>query len=262
MLLNIINSLGDSAITIFNDFGNFALFLFKTFYTLFTTKLKYRQLIVQMQRIGVESFTIIFLTGASIGLALALQTYIGLERFGAHDFIGVVVALGMTRELGPVMTGLMVTGRSGAGIAAEIGTMKITEQIDALKTLCINPYQYLIVPRIVASTIILPFLTIFSMICGIIGGFLYCTHVLEIAPENYISSIRSHVEFSDITGGLIKSSVFGLILSWIGTYNGYCATGGAKGVGLATTKTVVTSSIMILIFNYLLSALLFKAGGS
>lgn len=261
MLLNIVNYIGIIFIFIFNDLGNFSIFLFKTFYTIFTTKTKFKQLLIQMQRIGAESFNIIFITGTSIGLALALQSFIALERFGADGFIGAVVALGITRELGPAMTGLMVAGRCGAGISAEIGTMKITEQIDALKTLCINPYQYLIAPRIIASTIILPFLTIFSMFCGIAGGYIYCVNALDISSESYLESIRLHLQISDIIGGLIKSSAFGLILSWVGTYYGYNTSGGAKGVGISTTKSVVLSSIMILIFNYLLSALLFKTGG-
>lgn len=262
MVIDLLNYLGNSAFIIADIFGSFVIFLFRSIITLFTTKLKLRQLLLQIEQIGVGSFSIIFLTGASTGLALALQTYIGLNRFGAHEFIGVVVALGMTRELGPVMTGLMVAGRSGSGMAAEVGTMQITEQIDALRTLSINPYQYLIVPRIIASTFVLPFLAVFSMLCGIIGGYLYTVYVLEISADMYISSIRKYVELSDIMGGLFKSSMFGLILSWVGTYNGYRTTGGARGVGIATTRTVVVSSIMILIANYLLSSFLFKTGAS
>lgn len=260
MLLNFINRIGVFGLAILNIFGNFVYFFFTIIKTLFTTRLKIKQLFAQMDNIGVGSFTIIFLTGASTGLALALQTYIGLSRFGAHEFIGVVVALGMTRELGPVMTGLMVSARAGSAMAAEVGTMQITEQIDALKTLSINPIQYLVVPRIVASTFILPFLAIISMLCGVVGGYLFCVYSLEIPSDVYISSIRKFVELSDITGGLFKSSIFGLILSWVGTYNGYKTSGGAKGVGLATTTSVVVSSILILIANYLLSSLLFKTG--
>lgn len=260
MILKITDFLGIQLIAWFNAIGDFFMFFVHIARTLFTTKLKVQQLIAQMLQIGVGSFIIVVLTGTSIGLALALQTYIGLSRFGAHDFIGVVVALGMTRELGPVMTGLMVTGRSGSGIAAEIGTMQITEQIDALRTLCINPYQYLVIPRVLASTIVLPFLAVFSMICGILGGYIYCVFVLNFTPENYLSSIRKYVELSDIRGGLIKSSVFGFILSWVGTYNGYNTSGGARGVGISTTRSVVIASIMILIANYLLSSFLFKTG--
>jgi len=209
-----------------------------------------------MNRIGVESFNIIVLTGGFTGMVFALQSYIGFQRVGGEQFIGAVVALGMTRELGPVLTGLMVTGRAGSAISAEIGTMRITEQIDALKTLRLNIFQYLVVPRMVASTIILPCLTAFSMIFGILGGYIVCVHVLELSPEDYKKSIEAYLEFDDIRGGLIKSAVFGLILSWVGTYKGYNTTGGARGVGISTTQSVVLSSIMILITNYFLTKLL------
>lgn len=260
MVLKYINLIGQWGLKILNIFGNFILFFFTAIKTLFTTRLKIKQLFAQMDRIGVGSFSIVLLTGASTGLALALQTYIGLSRFGAHEFIGVVVALGMTRELGPVMTGLMVSARAGSAMTAELGTMQITEQIDAIKTLSINPIQYLVIPRMVASTFILPFLAIISMICGVAGGYLYSIYALDVTSDVYMSSIKKYVELSDITGGLFKSSIFGLILSWVGTYNGYKTTGGAKGVGLSTTQSVVASSILILISNYLLSSFLFRVG--
>ena len=172
MLITALNYLGrkiieltqwlfDQTLDICTVCGDFIFFLVTAFRILFTTRLKFHKLIDQLMRVGVESSSIIFLTGFSTGLALALQTYIGFHRFGIEEFIGTVVALGMTRELGPVLTGLMVTGRCGSAMAAELGTMEITEQIDALKTLSINPFQYLIVPRILASVIILPFLRYF-----------------------------------------------------------------------------------------------------
>ena len=240
--------------------GHFALFFARVCHTAVTTRLKTHLLIDQLFHVGVKSSSIIFLTGFSTGLALALQTYIGFHRFGIEAFIGTIVTLGMTRELGPVLTGLMVAGRCGSAMAAEIGSMEITEQVDALKTLCINPLQYLVVPRVVASTLILPFLAIFSMICGVTGAYLLCVYGLDINPEAYRAGIREFVEFSDITGGLIKSAFFGLIFSMVSTYNGYFTTGGARGVGIATTRSVVVGSIMILIANYFLSSLLFQTG--
>jgi len=209
-----------------------------------------------MFRIGVESSTIAILTGSFAGMVFALQIYVGFERVGGVQFIGAIVAQAMVRELGPVLTGLMVTGRAGSAITAEIGTMCITEQIDALKTLRINIYQYLVVPRLIAGTIILPFLTTFAMICGIIGGYLVCTYVLELSPEDYINSIKEYVEWADIRGGLIKSAAFGFILTWVGTYKGFYTRGGARGVGNATTQSVVTSSILILMANYFLTKML------
>lgn len=260
MVIQIIDHIGVSALKWCESIGNFVVFLLRIVWTLFTTPLKYRQLIAQMQYIGVGSMSIIFLTGSFTGLALALQSYIGFSRVGAEEFIGLVVTLGMTRELGPVLTGLMVTGRCGSSMAAEIGTMQISEQIDALKTLGIDPFQYLIVPRVFAATCIMPFVTIFSMMCGIIGGYVYCVYALGLNAVTYLQIIQERVDLSDITGGLVKSAFFGFILAWVGTYQGYATRGGARGVGIATTRSVVVGSILILIANYFLSAFLFQTG--
>jgi len=251
-----INLLGSFVINVCTQVGEFTLFFFEAVKTLFSSKLKISKTFAQMNRIGVESFSIIVLTGLFTGMVLALQTYIGFQRVGGEQFIGAIVALGIIRELGPVLTALMVTGRAGSAITAEIGTMIITEQVDALKTLRLNVFQYLVIPRIVASTIIMPFLTLFSMIFGIIGGYIVCVHVLELSPEDYESSIRNYVELTDINGGLKKAAIFGLILSWVGTYKGIYTHGGARGVGIATTQSVVASSILILITNYFLTKLL------
>ncbi|MBN1549252.1 ABC transporter permease [Candidatus Babeliales bacterium] len=256
MILRLVDRLGSSALETCNTVGTFFIFFLASARTLFTSKLKVSKMFKQMERIGVNSSTIIFLTGSFTGMVLAMQSYYGFKRFGATEFVGTIVALSMTRELGPVLTGLMVTGRAGSAITAEIGTMRITEQIDALRTLGINPQQYLVVPRILASVVILPFLSLISMICGVVGGYFICTYVLGLNPEEYVSNIREYVELSDITGGLIKSSVFGLILSWVGTFKGYNTFGGARGVGKATTQSVVIGSIMILIANYFLTAIL------
>ncbi len=236
--------------------GRFTLFFAKAIYVGISTRLKVGKSFAQMNRIGVESLNIIVLTGLFTGMVLALQTYIGFQRVGGEQLIGAIVALGIIRELGPVLTGLMVTGRAGSAITAEIGTMIITEQVDALQTLRINVFQYLVVPRIIASTFILPFLTIFSMIFGIIGGYIVCVHVLELSPEDYENSIRNYVEMADIRGGLIKAAFFGLILSLVGTYKGMYTHGGARGVGIATTQSVVAGSILILIANYFLTKML------
>lgn len=260
MITQFLDALGTGTLRICERIGNFVVFLGTTLTTLFSSRLKVKQLFTQMESIGVGSFIIIFLTGSFTGLALALQSYIGFSRVGAEEFIGLVVTLGMVRELGPVLTGLMVTGRCGSAMAAEIGSMQITEQIDALKTLRINPFQYLIVPRMLASVLIMPFLTVFSMICGIIGGYIFCIYALGLNSETYISIIQERVELSDITGGLIKSAFFGLFFSWVGTYQGYKTRGGARGVGSATTRSVVIGSIIILIANYFLSSFLFQTG--
>lgn len=258
LLLEITNRLGAQAILICDEFGSFTFFLITTLTTLFTTRLKFKKVLVQIERIGVNSLPIVVLTGTFAGAVLAFQSYIGFRRFGGEEFIGPVVTLSMARELGPVLTGLMVTGRAGSAMAAEIGTMQITEQVDALRTLCVNVWQYLMVPRIFASTFILPFLSLFATICGAIGGYVIAVYVLHLNGEEYISGIKKYVELSDITNGLIKAAVFGLILSWVGCYKGYHTRGGARGVGFATTQAVVIGSIMLLIANYFLTALLFE----
>lgn len=257
MILRFIDYVGRVAIESCNTLGSCMLFLYKAFITLITTQLKLKKVFAQMEHVGINSLTIVMLTGLFTGAVLALQSYIGFKRFGAEGFIGPVVALSLTRELGPVLTGLMVTGRAGSAMTAEIGTMRITEQIDALETLRLNVFQYLITPRLVAATLILPFLSLFTMLLGIIGGYVISTQVLGLNGVQFISSIQRYVELSDVTNGLLKSAVFGLILSWVGSYKGYYAHSGARGVGIATTQSVVISSIMILIANYFLTAILF-----
>lgn len=258
MLSSFVTSIGATTLTLCDRLGAFFLYTIKVFFVFFTTRPKISKIFYQINVIGVESFSIIVLTGSFSGMVFALQSYIGFQRVGGEQFIGAVVALGMIRELGPVLTGLMVTGRAGSAITAEIGTMNISEQIDALRTLRINVFQYLIIPRVFAATIILPFLALFSMIFGIIGGYVVCTQVLGLSPEDYHSSIKTYVELDDITGGLIKSAVFGFLLSLIGTFKGYYTSGGARGVGISTTKSVVQSSIMILISNYFITKVLEK----
>lgn len=257
MIFAIINYLGSVTISSFFSVGHFTLFFLNTIKTLFTTKLKAHSIFVQSERIGVNSFFITVITGGFAGAVLAIQTFKGFHKYGGEGFIGPVVALTMTRELGPVLTGLMVAGRASSAIAAEIGTMSISEQIDALKTLCINTMQYLVVPRVLAGVIMLPFLTIFAMIFGIFGGQLVCVHVLGLSPEAYSAGMRELIEIWDVVGGLIKSAVFGFILTIMGCYNGYNTDGGAKGVGISTTQSVVISSILIIISNYFLAVILF-----
>ncbi len=256
MVVKFINFIGSTTLELCRELGKFALFFAHTILVLFTTRLKISKLFYQMNRIGVESFSIIVLTGSFAGMVFAMQSYIGFQRVGGEQFIGIVVALGMIRELGPVLTGLMVTGRAGSAITAEIGAMRITEQIDALRTLRINTFQYLVIPRVLAGVIILPFLTLFAMICGIIGGYVISTYVLELSSEDYINGIKNFVELEDITGGLTKAAAFGLILTWISAYKGFFTQGGARGVGIATTESVVASSVLILIFNYFLTKML------
>lgn len=258
MISRLVNSVGIITLKACDNFGLYGQFVWNTFVVMLSTPLKFKKLFVQMECIGVDSFFISVLTGIFAGAVLTLQTYYGFAKFGSENMIGPVVALSLTRELGPVLTGLMVAGRSGSGIAAEIGTMQITEQIDALETLCIDVYQYLMVPRVLAGIIILPFLTMFSMFFGIFGGYAVYAYYFHLNPVEFINGIKDFLERSDITGGLIKSSVYGFILTSIGCYFGYYTRGGAKGVGRSTTQCVVVASILILISNYFLAMLLFE----
>lgn len=258
MFIDFVNHVGAKTIDVCDSFGQYALFVVRALIVMVTKRIKIDKLMVQMETIGVDSFIISVLTGMFAGAVMTLQTYYAFTKFGSENMIGPVVALSLTRELGPVLTGLMVTGRSGSGIAAEIGTMRITEQIDALETLCINVFGYLIVPRILAGILILPFLTMFTMFFGIWGGYAVYVYYFHLNSVDYIEGIKNFLELSDIVGGLIKSSVFGFILTSMGSFVGYKTHGGAKGVGLSTTQTVVISSILILISNYFLAMLLFE----
>lgn len=258
MVIQFVNAVGQSVIQTCNEFGMYGLFIVNTAGVFFTQGLTIRKLLVQMERIGVDSLPICALIGVFSGAVMTLQTYYGFTKFGSENMIGPVVALSLTRELGPVLTGLMVTGRSGSSIAAEIGTMRITEQIDALETLCVNVFRYLMVPRVIAGILILPFVTMFTMFFGVLGGYIIYVYYFHLNAAEFLDGIKDFLELSDITGGLIKGSVFGFLLSSIGSYCGYYTHGGAKGVGLATIRSVVVSSIAILISNYFLAMLLFE----
>jgi phospholipid/cholesterol/gamma-HCH transport system permease protein len=215
-----------------------------------------KNLLKQMEQIGVNSVPVVLTTAISTGMVLALQSYTGFKRFGAQSLIGAVVSLSMTRELGPVLTGLMVAGRAGASMAAELGTMRVTEQIDALYTMATNPIKYLVVPRFLASTIMMFFLSALGMYVGIMGGYFVGVKVLGTNPVTYMNQSINNTEVSDIWYGLIKSLVFGAVVGLIGCYKGFNTEGGAEGVGKATTGAVVVSCMLILILDYFLSALL------
>ena len=224
---------------------------------LFRPPLEGREILRQMQEVGVHSFPVVVITAGFTGMVLALQSFTGFKRFGAETMVGTVVALSMTRELGPVLTGLMVSGRVGSAMAAELGTMRVTEQIDALYTLATNPIKYLIVPRFLAATIMLPILVIFADIIGILGGYLVGVQILGTNPTLYFRRTWNFLELDDLYIGLLKALFFGMIIATIGCYQGFSAQGGAEGVGRATTRAVVISSLTILISNYFITAILF-----
>ena len=212
----------------------------------------------QMMSIGYYSLPVVGLTAFFTGGVLALQIYIGGTRFNAESIVPTIVVLGITRELGPVIGGLMVAGRVSAAIAAEIGTMRVTEQIDALTTLSTNPFNYLIAPRVIAAVLTLPLLVLIGDIIGVMGGFIVSTQSLGFNPATYIKNTADFIEVGDVTSGLWKAAVFGFIIALMGCYHGFHSRGGAQGVGSATTYAVVAASILILAANYLMTSILFS----
>jgi phospholipid/cholesterol/gamma-HCH transport system permease protein len=248
--------LGRKTSHLITEMGRVIIFLSQIFRGAASRPFYLKNLLNQMEQIGVNSVPVVLTTAISTGMVLALQSYTGFKRFGAESLIGAVVSLSMTRELGPVLTGLMVAGRAGAAMSAELGTMKVTEQIDALYTLATDPMKYLVVPRFLASTIMMFFLTALGMFIGIVGGYFVGVKVLGTNPVTYINQSIDNTEVSDIWYGLIKASVFGAVVGLIGCYKGFNTEGGAEGVGKATTGAVVVSCILIIVLDYLLSAML------
>ncbi len=217
-----------------------------------------RNIFKQMLEIGVNSLPVVLVTAVFTGMVLALQSYTGFKRFGAEGMVGSVVALSMTRELGPVLSALIVTGRAGAAMAAELGTMRVTEQIDALETLATNPVKYLIAPRFVSGMIMLPALAVVTDIVGILGGYFVTVVLLGASSRVYLRATWDYLQIDDIYSGLIKAFCFGAAFALISCYKGFYTRGGAEGVGKATTGAVVYSSMTILISDYFLSVWLFK----
>ena len=252
-----IDALGRSVLHSVEEMGRIVLLFISVLGWMFRPPLRLRLIFKQMEFVGVRSIFVVVLTGMFTGMVMALQGYHGFRMFSAEGMVGATVALGMTRELGPVLTSLMVTARAGSAMAAEIGTMKVTEQVDALYVMAANPIQYLIVPRVIAGVIMVPFLTIISDFVGIVGGYFVGVGLLNINSGIFMKNITKMVELSDIFNGLVKAACFGLILSLVGCYKGFHATGGAEGVGRATTEAVVLASITILISDYFLTALMF-----
>lgn len=255
-IFNVLETLGRRTSAVFTEVGSVLIFLGQTLRWTFSSPFYVKSVLKQMELIGVNSIPVVLTTALSTGMVLALQSYTGFKRFGAETLIGTVVSLSMTRELGPVLTGLMVAGRAGASMAAELGTMRVTEQIDALSTLATNPMKYLVVPRFVASTVMMFFLTILGMIIGVTGGYFVGVKVLGTNPVTYVNNSINYTEVTDIWYGLIKALVFGAVIGLIGCYKGFHTEGGAEGVGKATTGAVVISCMLILILDYFLSALL------
>lgn len=262
MLANIGNpfqAIGEITISFISTIGRVAIFTYQAIFAIFTKPFHFERLVNQLYRIGFLSLPVIALTALFTGAVLALQSYTGFSRFNAESTIATVVVLSITRELGPVLAGLMVAGRVGAAIAAEIGSMRVTEQIDALTTLNTDPMRYLVAPRVVAAIISMPLLVILADIIGVMGGYLVSVYNLGFNPSTYLINTFEYLETDDVLSGLLKSGVFGFIIAIMGCYHGFYANSGAQGVGLSTTKAVVSGSILVLLTNYFLTELLFSA---
>ncbi len=249
--------LGVKTTKFIEEIGNVSLLFLQTIKWSLRPPIGFRNILKQMEEVGVRSIPVVLITAVSTGMVLALQSHTGFKRFNAESLVGTVVALSMTRELGPVLTALIVAGRAGAAMAAELGTMRVTEQIDALSTMAANPIKYLIVPRLLAGMLMLPILTIFSDAIGIAGGYFVAVQVLNVNPVVYLRRTTDFLEYDDIYGGLLKAFVFGIIIATVSCYKGFNTQGGAEGVGKATTGAVVLSSMLILISDYFLTAMLF-----
>jgi phospholipid/cholesterol/gamma-HCH transport system permease protein len=257
MRLKFVEKIGSNVTASLRMLGNVSIFGFQATKYSLTPRIYLSLILKQMMIIGFYSLPVIFMTAIFTGGVLALQTYAGAERFSAESTVPTVVVLSITRELGPVLAGLMVAGRVGAAMAAEIGTMRVTEQIAALKTLSANPFRYLVAPRVIASTLMLPLLVLICDIIGVMGGYLASIYSLGFSSGPYINRTFLYLEVEDVTSGLIKAAVFGFIIALMGCYHGYNSDGGAEGVGKATTNAVVSASILVLISNYIMTELFF-----
>jgi phospholipid/cholesterol/gamma-HCH transport system permease protein len=257
MLRSLLELLGARVLRALEEVGRVAMLLCSTLKELLMPPLEGRNIFKQFQEIGVNSVPVVLITAVFTGMVLALQTYTGFKRFGAETLVGSVVALSMTREMGPVLTGLIVAGRAGAAMAAELGTMRVTEQIDALETLATKPVKYLVVPRFVSSVLSLPALTVMADAVGILGGYTIAVGLYGTSSTLYWRRTWDYLEFSDLYNGLVKACFFGALIALISCYKGFYATGGAEGVGRATTGAVVLSFMAILVSDYFLSAWLF-----
>ena len=248
---------GAGGLQIFEEVGRFFYILYTTIYWAFRRPFDGEEWVRQMVRVGVNSIPVVGLTAMFTGMVMALQTYRGFERFHAEGYVASVVSLSLTRELAPVLAALMIAGRIGSSLAAELGTMRVTEQIDAMYAMATEPIQYLVVPRVGATTLMLPPLVALANGLGIFGGYAIAVGLLGANPVMYWDKTFQYLDLNDVFSGLIKAGVFGLILSVTGCSKGFFTTGGAEGVGRATTSAVVMASVVILISDFFLTKILF-----
>ena len=236
--------------------GHMFLFLLRALSYLFAPPIKVSLVVKQIKFFGNRSLLLILLTASFTGMVMALQMFYTLAKFGSEALLGPAVALSLIKELGPVLSALMLTGRAGSALTAEIGIMRITEQIDSLTSMALDPMRYLILPNILAAVLVFPLLTAIFDLVGILGGYLVGVQLLGLSPGTYFSLMESYVVMSDITVGIYKSLSFGLIVSWVCCYKGFYASQGSEGVSRATTEAVVLSSVLILVWDYFISSVL------
>jgi phospholipid/cholesterol/gamma-HCH transport system permease protein len=255
--VSFLEAIGRAVLRLFEELGRFFQMLGRTAAWTIRPPYDVPEHFRQMVRVGFDSIPVVFLTTLFTGMVMALQTFNGFARFHAESLVGSVVALSLTRELAPVLTALMVTGRVGSAMAAELGTMRVTEQIDALTALGTEPVQYLVVPRVTASVLMMPLLVIMGDAVGMYGGYLVAVQLLGANPVTYIENSFQFLEVSDVTSGIVKAAVFGLIFSIVACVRGYYTEGGAEGVGRSTTRAVVSGSLAVLFADFFLTKLLF-----
>jgi phospholipid/cholesterol/gamma-HCH transport system permease protein len=255
-VLFVMAQLGTAVLNLLSALGRLGIFLAQALALIFIPPLKIRRLMRQIEFIGTRSLLVIGFTGLFTGMVLGLQGYYTLIRFGSEGYLGSAVALSLITELGPVMSALMVTGRAGSAIAAEIGIMRITEQIDALEVMALHPMRYLVVPNILAGLVTLPLLGALFAVIGIYGGYLIGVQLLGVSSGTYFGSITDFVDMTDIRNGLYKSLVFGMLITFLCCFKGYHTGYGAEGVSKATTEAVVWSSVAILVMDYFLNSVL------
>jgi len=255
-MLSLIAQIGRTTLQQLGGMGRMFLFLLSAFAWVFRPPPRFRLIIQHIRTIGVDSLSVVLLSGVFTGMVMGLQGYYSLRKFNAESFLGSAVALGLLRELGPVLSAFMVTGRTGSAMAAEIGSMKVTEQIDALYSMAINPIQYLVSPRIIAGLISMPLLTAIFDVVGIYGAYLIGVGLLGVSSGSYFAGMQSSVVFHDVSSGMLKSLSFGLIITWVCCYKGFHALPMATGVGQATTESVVLCFVLILVWDYFMTSVM------
>jgi phospholipid/cholesterol/gamma-HCH transport system permease protein len=254
--VSLLREIGRFSMRQLSDMGKMFLFLLSAFAQAFRRPAKIRLIIFHIKSIGVDSLSVVLLSGFFTGMVMGFQGYYSLRKFNAESWLGSAAALGLLRELGPVLSAFMVTGRTGSAMAAELGTMRATEQIDALYSMAINPIKYLVSPRIIASLVAMPLLTAIFDVVGIYGAYLIGVGLLGVSTGSYFSGMESSVVFHDVYSGMVKSVSFGLIITWVCCYKGFHAPPMATGVSQATTESVVLSFVFILVWDYFLTSVM------